>query len=769
MSNLNVGLQASTKLISLLSESKSRLESNLIEFDGIYVIMNDKMSILQSNRALDEMFDGDSFRHCFEDVISKEFLNEFKVKVQKVIDGQQVESLELRLQNEKLYLVKISEFNSIRKEEGKILKITGLDITGLRDLESQIVDVLKTINLGVLFIDENNKIMPGYSEYSRIMFENDELVGLDLHELIFNNAITIFKDNEKDAINSLKSIVGKDEMEFTILSLTLPSQVEIKSEFNDSGSKYIKITVEPVVIDGVISRYMIVAQDVTALINTKELTFSKDIGSFYYELEMNPSSVEDMIRDLRALVARLPDEFAFPVDSEIKGVLHSIKGTLGMNGLSFLSKIIHNMETDVGKLSSNDEIGSLNTKFIQFKHYYRLLNELFDGSLAVNKSNSKQNNLIDIDPNFFQKISKEFLKHYFFSPHHFKRVDNFESLMKLESSSRSLINRNEAIFSVECVLSSEIVDGLIHVESFQTLKTALVHLINNSFSHGFECNSVEREIKIVLNHHKNGYELVYTDNGNGVATDKIRAKMIEAGEELSYVNGLNEKDIANTIFKSGLSTKDEVTEISGRGEGLSGVYLDITRIGGEVELTRFVNGCEFRIFVPQIPDKNKDEVIVGADIVTSAISLMLNNNQLAGMTVDPGLYQFSFVNEFFNALQMTRELHDKNLFHDTKFIYKLNSLFSINNCELVFGENYEVKLKMNNRISNFDTFDISGSLFPNLLAFKLAAKEALEVLGVKLNLIDKNFMQNSSYFSKDDGVVLPSMLRFVENYLANRG
>jgi two-component system chemotaxis sensor kinase CheA len=75
------------------------------------------------------------------------------------------------------------------------------------------------------------------------------------------------------------------------------------------------------------------------------------------------------------------------------------------------------------------------------------------------------------------------------------------------------------------------------------------------------------------------------DDGRGVDVRKVRQKIVERGlESREMANSLSDKEVISFIFKSGFSTADKVSDLSGRGVGLDVVKTKIETLGGVVEL-----------------------------------------------------------------------------------------------------------------------------------------------------------------------------------------
>ncbi len=121
----------------------------------------------------------------------------------------------------------------------------------------------------------------------------------------------------------------------------------------------------------------------------------------------------------------------------------------------------------------------------------------------------------------------------------------------------------------------------------------LIHLIRNAIDHGLESpkerislgKSEEGTIKIKAYHDGNNVVIEVTDDGRGIDLDKVLKKALQIGlTDEVQARKLNDSDIAQFLFHPGFSTKNEVTDVSGRGVGLDVVKTKIEALGGSVEI-----------------------------------------------------------------------------------------------------------------------------------------------------------------------------------------
>lgn len=159
---------------------------------------------------------------------------------------------------------------------------------------------------------------------------------------------------------------------------------------------------------------------------------------------------------------------------------------------------------------------------------------------------------------------------------------------------------------VELVLSGE--DTEIDKTMIEDLNDPLVHLIRNAVDHGVD--SPEERISagkpakslVYLSAEQVGDHIVIeiVDDGRGIQADVIRKKALEKGLiDLETANSLDDKQSLNLIFMAGFTTKEQLSEVSGRGVGMDVVKSNIQRLNGRVEVTSIVGqGSSFRIMLP---------------------------------------------------------------------------------------------------------------------------------------------------------------------------
>ena len=141
-----------------------------------------------------------------------------------------------------------------------------------------------------------------------------------------------------------------------------------------------------------------------------------------------------------------------------------------------------------------------------------------------------------------------------------------------------------------------------------SIRDPLIHLIRNSIDHSIEPPVIRLEkgkpevADLILRAaHQNGMVIIEViDDGAGVDYARVRQRAISQGLISSEkAIALSNKELINLIFLPGFSTRDQVTNLSGRGVGMDVVKNNIENIGGSIEITSTPNqGTHVKLKIP---------------------------------------------------------------------------------------------------------------------------------------------------------------------------
>ena len=134
-------------------------------------------------------------------------------------------------------------------------------------------------------------------------------------------------------------------------------------------------------------------------------------------------------------------------------------------------------------------------------------------------------------------------------------------------------------------------DTLIDSDVLNRLVEPLMHVLRNAVDHGLEAPDERARLgkagtgRIVLSFARQGQQVVLRcqDDGRGLDYAAIRLRAAERGL-LAAGQLMGDDELARLILAPGFSTRDSVTEVSGRGVGLDVVREWIRQVNGSIRI-----------------------------------------------------------------------------------------------------------------------------------------------------------------------------------------
>ena len=140
----------------------------------------------------------------------------------------------------------------------------------------------------------------------------------------------------------------------------------------------------------------------------------------------------------------------------------------------------------------------------------------------------------------------------------------------------------------------------------EKLNDPLMHIVRNAMDHGIESVAVRESrgksgtgtIKLTARHDAGNIVIGIHDDGGGLDVEKIRKKAVNNGILEEGVH-LSRQELFQLIFHPGLSTAEQVTNLSGRGVGMDVVKRNIEELQGGIEIeSELTVGTSFSIRLP---------------------------------------------------------------------------------------------------------------------------------------------------------------------------
>jgi chemotaxis protein histidine kinase CheA len=128
-------------------------------------------------------------------------------------------------------------------------------------------------------------------------------------------------------------------------------------------------------------------------------------------------------------------------------------------------------------------------------------------------------------------------------------------------------------------------------EIVPVLRNVFMHVFRNSIDHGIEApeqrtalgKPAAGQIHLGVSAGDEEVTLTYEDDGKGLALERIYNKALAEGV-MQADEPVTDEDIAALIFRSGLSTAEVVSTVSGRGVGMDAIKKFLQKYHGDIRL-----------------------------------------------------------------------------------------------------------------------------------------------------------------------------------------
>lgn len=175
----------------------------------------------------------------------------------------------------------------------------------------------------------------------------------------------------------------------------------------------------------------------------------------------------------------------------------------------------------------------------------------------------------------------------------------FQKMQRIVRDTATLLNKdvNLTLFGEDTELDKSVLENI---------NDPLVHLIRNSVDHGIENaekrlasgKSAQGHVALKAFHRSGRLVIEVIDDGGGLDANRLKNIALEKGI-IKATDVLSDSECYKLIFAPGFSTKQEVTEVSGRGVGMDVVKTNIEKMGGEIHLESALGkGTTIRITLP---------------------------------------------------------------------------------------------------------------------------------------------------------------------------
>ena len=355
----------------------------------------------------------------------------------------------------------------------------------------------------------------------------------------------------------------------------LPSRV-------DRGDAHLQVEYRPLRDDaGALTSLLVVVTDISAQVEAEraEAEQREVLGLFHRILSDRPGVV-DFFREATRIHAALNDP---SVEHAIHlRLLHTLKGNAGLFGLGTLAQACHALETHIEEAGGPIRAAQLEEVNGEWDRITARLRQLLgeDEGFAI-----------AIDASEHAAVIEELLATE--SPGArlvAARVASW-TLEPVEVRMRRLAEQAQQIAQrqgkPELRVDVQTGDLRLSPDVFGPFWSALVHVVRNAVDHGIEASDARVEqgkardgrLRFFATREDDRVVIGVSDDGAGIDWSAVAKKAEAAG-----LPHATRDDLVAALFASGVSTAAAVTDLSGRGVGMSAVLESVEQLGGVVEV-----------------------------------------------------------------------------------------------------------------------------------------------------------------------------------------
>ncbi|MNJ94673.1 Gliding motility regulatory protein [compost metagenome] len=371
--------------------------------------------------------------------------------------------------------------------------------------------------------------------------------------------------------------------------------------------------------EGAMEGVVVVASDITSLVEAQQQAErERESAKLIIHLVQSKKEIARFVREAQDMLADLHDELSKPQDrfdqEALFRALHTLKGGAALFSISEMAESCHQAETLLAKFqekSSAESYSDLNTKCQEVDHAFHSFLESSKGILGT--SAFSQDRQIEVPysklNDMIERVSKlpggGSMAQIVLSELVMEPVGSFFTAYG-DVALRLAEKQEKMLFPLEI----ENAELPVLPEIYTPLFGSFVHAFRNAVDHGIEAPGVRENAgkdahgKITVSFQTKtvgGHQylaICVKDDGGGVNPERIRKKLKAKGVSLAHET---DHQVIQHIFDSQFSTREEVTETSGRGVGMDAIKTAAEQLGGkawvESELTK---GTSLIVEVPYL-------------------------------------------------------------------------------------------------------------------------------------------------------------------------
>ncbi len=519
-----------------------------------------------------------------ENTLTADAFTEERLELLRMLSSQAAISIE----NALLYADMEARIRDRTRELAELLetvKIKGKQVSALLDNSGQ----------GFLSVGADLIAQPEFSQ-ACVTFFGGSPAGRRIDTLLFGDnahAGEVLRD-------CIAAALGDDDPDRCSLYLSLlPDEITIGDRVLEAEFKMLDRAI------------MVVLTDITA-----EKILAAQVARERTRLEMIVSAVTggsdffEAVAEFRTFAQTEPASWHHRNRAELYRAVHTFKGTFSQFGFHHVPAELHEVETSLQHM--DEAMGAAEAAALVFgRDWGTLLDaDLQTVTAALGEDFMARRGVVTIPPDQAKRFEM-FARGLLDQTEAPKVLDEIAAIRSI-SLRQALGDFDKLVTQVSSRLDKAVAplvvrgdDVRIDPEAFGPFLRSLGHIFRNAVDHGIE----DPEARLVAGKSESGaivcdisgdaagITITIADDGNGIDVDTLRHRAA-----LLTSKDVGGWGLADLVFAEGISARTEVTELSGRGIGMTAVRATVEALGGSIEIdSRPGQGTSFHFRIPLVP------------------------------------------------------------------------------------------------------------------------------------------------------------------------
>ena len=549
-----------------------------------------------------EIIEGEDTEKFFHKITTHGWARIPKLKVQKE-DSVQYYLLDVAI-------TKHGDINDLTGFQCQLTNITKeVELsTSLEESQSHMKSLLSGIKEGLFYFEKDGQISP-----ERSLALGEILKGSEECSSLFE-LVDKYSNVSKDAVEVCLKFLwpapeDRDFMSpFDMTVAMLPKELSLSE---GEKNKYVKFLYNPLYgADNELEKVIVVVSDITEVIKSQKAADAQAerVQKISYAAN-NLQSYKSFLEEAETLISLAtksldqskPDPQA---TMELKRHLHTLKGMMGIFHFNQLGSQIHAIEDHLNS-EANDVLNTCLEMWNDWKGEWDTTVKDIDTTLGLDK----KKDFLQVKKQKIERLGQ-------FANQHGQadlidlcnNLTRFEIPVVFNKYSAYIDDLSSRTGEKKAKVSFPEGSCELAYDEVKKVDAAIIHILRNCLDHGIEevdqrtdlGKPEEGVIEFYTSRSGDSICLKINDDGNGIDGDKLGAKAVASGiwtqEQLDKASWQDKIDL---IFAPNLSSKEEVSELSGRGVGMDAVKDTMETMGGKIKISSTPGkGSSFELTIP---------------------------------------------------------------------------------------------------------------------------------------------------------------------------